>query len=156
MDEVDPKIKAWQFLQKNHLATLATITENNLPQAAIVYYITDEDFNIYIVTTGDSRKLQNIKANNHIALVINHEDTPQVLQIEGQAQILEDEAQKGYVAYRYLDEIASPKNPSHMHWPPIMKLHTTHNFVFIQIKVNHYKFSDFNSPDAEISEGNLA
>ena len=80
-------LKVWEFLENNHLAVLATVSEENTPQASLVYYVTEEDFHLYIVTAKDSRKFKNISKNNKVSLVIGQEKTAQVLQIEGEAKV---------------------------------------------------------------------
>lgn len=144
--------KAWEFLKKNRLATLATISiENNAPQAAFVYFLTDEDFHIYIVTAKDSRKFSNISKNNKVALVIGQEMEPLVLQIEGTAKIEADKSKIHHLSSKYLG--VANVNTTTPNWPPVMKLAVDQGYEFIKVTITHFKFSDFVGLDSFIVEG---
>lgn len=145
-------LKAWGFLKKNRLAAIATISsENNAPQAAFVYYLTDEDFHIYIITAKDSRKFSNISKNNKVALVIGQEMEPLVLQIEGDAAIEKDKGKIHHLSSKYLE--AANVNTTTPNWPPVMKLAVDQGYEFIKITITHFKFSDFVGLDSFIAEG---
>lgn len=133
------------------MATLATISEENTPQASLIYYITDENFRIYIVAAEDSRKFKNISKNNKVALVVGQEMEPLVLQLEGVAEIVEDGDKKHQLSGQYL-EIAN-SNTQTPNWPPVMKLSVNEGYIFLEIIVNYFKFSDFSGTDSFITEG---
>src|SRR3989344_8620180 len=145
-------LKVWEFLENNHLAVLATVSEENAPQASLIYYVTEEDFHLYIVTGKDSRKYINISKNNKVSLVIGQEKTAQVLQIEGEAKVVEDSSKKTFISGKYL-EIANESNPKSLNWPPVLKLSSTEGFVFIEIGIISFKFSDFSGRQSLIIEG---
>ncbi len=148
------KTKAWEYLKNNHLAVLATISSHDgNPQASLVFYVTDDDFYLYLVINQDSRKMQNIAKNNHVALVIGQENKPMSMQVVGTAEILEDSEKKDIVAKQYLD-IAKASNPNSPNWPPIMKIRTLTDFVFLKITIDWCKFSDFQGSEAYTIEGN--
>ena len=145
-------LKAWEFLKNNRLASLATISsEENAPQASLIYYIASENFHIYIVTAKDSRKFKNITKNNKVALVVGQEMDPLVLQLEGTTEIVEDESKIHDLSSRYL-EIAN-SNTKTPNWPPVMRLSVSEGYVFVKITVTHFKFSDFTGLDSFIIEG---
>ena len=147
------KTRVWEFLRRNRLATIATISsENNSPQVSLIYYVTDENFHLYIVTSTESRKIRNILKNNKVALCIGQEVEPLVLQIEGDAKILDNQEKKIEIAHRYLD-IANTSNPKSANWPPIMKIPSDSGFIIIEITINQFKFSDFSGTESEIIEG---
>lgn len=145
---------AWEFLQKNRLATLATIAANALiPQAALVYYLTDDSHKIYIATEQHSQKITNIAKNNHVAVVIGQEKVPVTLQIEGTADIITDSAETKRLIGLYAI-IANDNDSDSL--PPL--LHIAHNsqMAFIAITINTYKFSDFSQQNNRIIIGTPA
>lgn len=144
--------EAWKFLASNRLASIATLSvEDNAPQASLIYYMIGENFHIYIVTAKDSRKFKNISKNNKIALVVGQEMEPLVLQIDGVAEVVEDEDKKHQLSSQYLEMANS--NTKTPNWPPVMKLSTTGGYVFMEITVTKFKFSDFSGLDNFITEG---
>lgn len=149
------KLKAWHFLQDNRLAALATISANeNVPQASLVYYYTNENLQIYISTAKNSRKLANITKNNKVALVVGQEMEPIVLQLEGVAEIIEDVEKINELTKCYL-EVANT-NAKVANWPPVMRLSVSQGYVFVQITVTYFKYSDFSGTDSSIIEGTFA
>lgn len=149
----ESSFKAWGFLKNNNLATIATISaESNSPQASLVYYVTDDNFHICIVTSTESRKIKNIFKNNKVALVIGQEVKPLVLQIEGEASIVDDQDKKRLVVNSYLD-IANMSNPESANFPPVMKIPSESGFIVVEITITHFKFSDFSGTEGLIVEG---
>ncbi len=143
--------KAWEFLKSNRLATIATVSEENTPHTSLIYYITGENFHIYMVIAKDSRKFKNISQNNKVALVVRHDMEPLVVQLNGVAKIVEDENEKHQLSNQYL-EIAN-SNTKTPNWPPVMKLSTNEGYVFMEITVTNFKFSDFSGTDSFVTEG---
>jgi len=145
-------LKAWQFLKSNRLAALATISsQENTPQASLIYYLTDENFHIYIVTSKESRKFKNITKNNKVALVVGQEMDPVVIQLEGTVEMVEDKSKIHELSSRYL-EVAN-KNTKTLNWPPVMKLSVGDGYVIVEVTITHFKFSDFTGLDSFIIEG---
>lgn len=145
------KIKAWKFLENNHLGILATVSEENSPNATAIYYVTEDTFQLYFATSKDSKKYQNILKNNKVVLVVTEEPT-KVLQIEGEARVIEDYAKKGFIIDHYL-EIAKKSNPDYANWPPLLKLPNQNDFVFLEIIISQFKFSDFSESLSSITQG---
>ena len=71
------------FLQKTHVAVLATISPSGRPQATPVWYLVENN-HILINTSEGRKKLQNLKANPRVALTIVAQDDPyRYVQIQG-------------------------------------------------------------------------
>jgi len=73
------------FLKSKNVAILSTVSEDNQPMSATIYYTVDTDFNFYFMSKK-TRKLQNVKTNNKVALLINRENAPETAQIHGIAE----------------------------------------------------------------------
>ncbi len=80
------KQKALEFLKRNILAVVSTVTSDGKPNAATVLYHVDDDLNFYFVTRKSSRKFENLAANNNVAIVVGVGGEPRTIQMEGQAQ----------------------------------------------------------------------
>jgi len=87
-----PKVTAFQFLQTNKSAALATISSNNRPHVATVYYLADNKLNLYFVTSIESTKYTNLIRYPYIAMAIS-QDNPRVrktLQLSGLASRIDN------------------------------------------------------------------
>jgi pyridoxine/pyridoxamine 5'-phosphate oxidase len=65
--QVDFSQKARTFLITHDIATLATLGSNGMLQAVVVYYATDKQNNLYIVTKTKTTKAQNIAQYPQVA-----------------------------------------------------------------------------------------
>lgn len=80
--------EALTFLKNHTAGVLATVSKDYNPHASVVYFVSDEKFNIYFLTKIGSRKYDAIKAHPQTAFTIGRQDIPQTLQIEGVASEL--------------------------------------------------------------------
>jgi general stress protein 26 len=79
------------FLKRNHIAVLATVSkQTGAPHAAAVYYATDSQMNLFILTKDETTKSKNLDANPHAAIVIYEADTQRTAQINTLASRVED------------------------------------------------------------------
>jgi len=58
------------FLRRHRLAVQASVSPAAVPQAAVIGYAVTDRFEIVFDTLDSSRKGQNLRRNNRIALVI--------------------------------------------------------------------------------------
>lgn len=92
MTEIDIEIKAHSFLTKNTFGTLATISKEGTPRARGLYYATDDTFAVYFVTLTGTRKVDDLSHNAAAAFVVNDDQAPATLQIEGIVENITDTA----------------------------------------------------------------
>ena len=144
------KLRALEFLCDNRYGVVSTISIQNKPESALVYYVVDGK-DIFFITPSISRKLMNITTNERIAFVVFKELPPMEIQVEGIAQVVEDPQIKNRISGLYLEK--ANNNPQTINWPPILKLPNLDGFAFIKITVDCFKFSDFSKADAAIVEG---
>ena len=116
-EEWKNKIKsgALTFLKNNKVAVIST-SSNNEPHAAAVYYIVDDEFNLYFVTDPSSRKAQDIKTNNKVAIVVGA--GPEISTVQGGGEAIEEISKTVEILNNISAKLDS--NESH-HWP-IIKL----------------------------------
>jgi nitroimidazol reductase NimA-like FMN-containing flavoprotein (pyridoxamine 5'-phosphate oxidase superfamily) len=73
-----------EFLQRNHIAVLATADKKTAaPHAAAVYYATDSHLNIYFLTKDKTAKSRNIESNPMAAMAVYEADSQRIAQITG-------------------------------------------------------------------------
>lgn len=147
----DSAQKAMKFLRENRLGVLTTVSPENTPQSALVYYVFDENFRLFILTIKESQKIANISKNNKVSFVVANEVPPIEIQIEGSAGIVENADKETVLVNQYM-EVAN-KNPETFNWPPVIQLPSTRGFSFIEITITKFKYSDFSGPKHLIIEG---
>ncbi len=82
---------ALTFLKGNKTGVLGTVSAEGWPRVSLLFYVSDDEFNIYLMTLSDSRKYTDILKNPKVAFTVASVDTPQTIQIEGTAEIMEPE-----------------------------------------------------------------
>ena len=82
------------FLKRHTTLTLATVDREAWPQAASLFFASDEMLNLYWVSGEKSRHSQNLERVSRVAVVIHNETWDwrdiQGVQIDGQARRLTD------------------------------------------------------------------
>jgi general stress protein 26 len=74
------------FLQAHPMGVVATVDADNKPEAAYVAYVTTENCEMVIGTSGNSRKAQNLRQNSGLAFVVA--DFTGEVQYEGEATVI--------------------------------------------------------------------
>ena len=72
------------FLRRHRLCVQASASAGGSPQAAVVGYGVSDDLEIVFDTLGASRKMENLRRNRRVAIVVGWDDE-QTVQIEGVA-----------------------------------------------------------------------
>jgi general stress protein 26 len=91
--DTETKKNFLEFLKSTNVAVISTVSPDNQPMSAIIYYIVeDNNFNFYFMSK-DSRKVQNIEKNNKVALLIGDGAAPVTVQIHGEAEQIRGDAE---------------------------------------------------------------
>jgi general stress protein 26 len=110
------KNKICEYLASHYYLNLATVSPQGNPMAHTMAYVSEEAV-VYLATNKNTRKVQNIMHNPHVAYTVD-EDEPdwfdmQALQVEGRASIITDEKE-----LREVGEIMVAKFPIAADMPP--------------------------------------
>jgi general stress protein 26 len=132
------KRKAFAFLSKHRVASIATVTPEGTPMSAIVYYVVDEDLNLFFLTKTDTAKYVNIRNNPAVSMAICDEADLATVQVEGTATEVKQEVLIGKIFRGIV------KHPGALpHWPPpIIKLFAG-DCVVMKIKPKKLRLGDF-------------
>jgi len=76
------------FLSKHEVCRLATVHPDSRPHVVPVSYIFDEGF-FYVATDYETKKLENIRRNSKVALVVDEYRPNRAVMVEGVASIIE-------------------------------------------------------------------
>ena len=77
------RAEALAFAKDHTAGVLATVSNDGAPHASIIYFVSDDSFNVYFLTKIGSRKYDSLKSNPQAAFTLGRQDIPQTLQIEG-------------------------------------------------------------------------
>jgi general stress protein 26 len=112
----DLKKKVNKYLADHYYLNLATASPEGNPMAHTMAYVSEEAV-VYLATRKDTRKVQNIMHNPHVAYTVDEDDPDwfdmKALQVEGEASIITDEKE-----LREVGEIMVAKFPIVADMPP--------------------------------------
>lgn len=96
-----------KYLAQCHMMSLATVNGDK-PWIATVYYVMDDDLNLYWASPEDTNHSQHIKNNQNVAIaipVVHKKSQPVVgIQIEGEANKIDGKDNIEPIASRYAKE----------------------------------------------------
>ena len=124
----------FNFIKEHKYAVLATIANNNKPEAAFVGIAVNSDLRIIFDTVSDSRKYKNLLENPRIAFVIGWE-SEQTIQYEGIARVL-DKNELDDLLPVYFNTFPDGRYRL-QNWP---------NIAYFSVKPVWIRYSDFNDP----------
>ncbi|WP_440948649.1 pyridoxamine 5'-phosphate oxidase family protein [Methanosarcina sp. T3] len=110
------KAKICEYLATHYYLNLATLSPQGKPMAHTMAYVSENEI-VYLATNKNTRKVQNIMQNPHVAFTVDEDDPDwfdmQALQVEGRASIVNDETEM-----REVGEIMTAKFPVTADMPP--------------------------------------
>ena len=131
-----------KFLRQHTLAVQASVSDSQMPQAAVVGYAVTDRFELVFDTLDSSRKSRNLRRNGRIALVIGGsvDGEERTVQYEGiadepQGEELDRLKRVYYEAY--------PDGTSRLSWPSL---------IYIRVRPTWIRYSNFNATPPEIIE----
>ena len=131
-----------EFMRRHRLAVQASVSAVNAPQAAVVGYAVTERFEIVFDTLDSSRKGQNLRRNNRIALVIGG-------LVDGEERTVQYEGVSDEPSGEELEQLkrvyyeAWPDGPSRLSWPGL---------TYVRVKPTWIRYSDFTANPPAIIE----
>lgn len=127
------------FLISHELGVLSTVAPNDVIQGAVVFYATDKNNLIYIVTKTRTNKAQNIIYHPLVAFTVYDSSSMQTLQIEGIARVESDPN----ITKKIYESILRPRfSESHAELSPVLHM-PTGDFEVIVITTTRYRFADY-------------
>jgi uncharacterized pyridoxamine 5'-phosphate oxidase family protein len=110
---------AEKFLKHHDVCVLSTVNKAGDVSGATVYYVTDEENNMYILTKTGTEKSKNVLNHNQVALTIFETEIPKSLQLKGRASIVIDQNLKLVV----FDQLSRMRRyGAELNLPPVTKL----------------------------------
>jgi uncharacterized pyridoxamine 5'-phosphate oxidase family protein len=131
--------EVYEFLKKERLAVLATVTEDGQPQAALMGMAVTSELEIVFDTVKDSRKYANLQNNPRVCWVLGC-TTEITVQYEGLAGELAGEE---LAKYKKTYFAAFPEGPSRESWSGI---------TYFVVRPTWLRFCDYNPESRRIEE----
>lgn len=130
------------FLRGHRLAVQASVSPAGTPQAAVVGYGVSDRLEILFDTVESTRKAQNLRRNNRIALTIGGltGGDERTVQLEG---VADEPAGAELEALRQVYYAAYPEGPMRLSWPGL---------IYIRVRPTWIRDSDYNARPPEIIE----
>lgn len=132
------RAEALEFLKSHKVGVLATFAGEYQVHASMVYYTSDEDFNVYLMTYINTRKFKAIQAHPQVAFTVSTPDVPQTLQIEGMAMDISVDEE----ASKKKEELFGILNSNPWFYPPPSKLEPADSAV-VWVRPTWIRWADF-------------
>lgn len=127
------------FLISHQTGVLSSVTPNDIVQGAVVYYATDKNNYIYIVTKTKTSKAQNIIYHPLVAFTVFDTSSMQTLQIEGIARVESDPN----ITKKVYESVLRPRfSESHTELPPVLHM-PSGDYEVIVITTTKYRFTNY-------------
>ena len=115
----DTETRIYEFLRDTAVGVLSSVTPNNDPHGAVIYFGIDRKFVVSLLTKSETKKYNNIMHNKHVMLTVFDTVTQTTVDLTGVAEEVSDPYQVNEIAQMNLQ--ASMKS-SYGGIPPISKL----------------------------------
>jgi uncharacterized pyridoxamine 5'-phosphate oxidase family protein len=129
----DIKEQVLDFLKESKTIVIATASANSEPQIATLYFLADNDFNLYFATGRETKKFKNLHDNKQAAFLIG--TGPAVITVQGAGDVKEIETDelktKGDIGVQIL-------NKAEKEWPVLKLPHE--GIAFFRISPNWLTF----------------
>ncbi len=133
-------IDGMNFIKGNSLGVLSTINRTGVINGAAVYYVVDGNDYIYILTRSESAKARGVMSHGQVAFTVHEAGTMKVAQIQGMAEIEQDQTTKAWV----FDQIVRPKTiRGETHLPPVTKLESSGSYIIIKITPTNIRYNNY-------------
>src|SRR5688500_13260670 len=130
------------FLRAHRLAVQASISPAGAPQAAVIGYGVSDRLDIVFDTLDSTRKAQNLRRDNRIALTIGGltAGDERTVQLQG---VADEPAGAELEALKQVYYAAHPEGPARLSWPGL---------IYIRVRPTWIRDSDYNTRPPEVIE----
>ena len=130
------------------MGVLSTVTTDGKPWGSAIYFMADEDFNIYFVTRKETFKYQNLDKTFFAALTVANQQKQITVQLAGTiSRIPAEDYMK--IVFDELYKSIRPKDD--FNWaPPLEKIHKG-NYMPLCLTSEKLQFADFSKQSSDIN-----
>ena len=135
------------FMKAHTRAVIATIDAANQPSTSVIFYIVDDNDELFFITKSHTKKYQNIKINNCSAITVVDKDKPIAVNATGIVEEITDEATKDTI----MQKVFKLSYSELQDYAPIIKLHKG-SFSVLKFIPKEAIMTDFTKPMGEAKE----
>lgn len=128
-----------QFLATHAIGVFSTLDAQGDIQSRTVYYVTDEEGYLYILTKSGTAKVHEIATHKNVTFTAYDETTYQSIQMQGVGDV-EGDANKKNQVYHAITNLRDKTGNNRL--VPITLFHEG-AFIVLRITPTNIKFSDF-------------
>ena len=137
------KTEAYDFLKRQNLGVISTISEHAAPEAALINYGVTEDLELIFETLQTSRKYRNLYRNPKMAMVMGVGKDCLTCQYEGAVSWPSEAALPGLLDLYFA---ARPEGLQHRGWPDL---------VYLQVRPTWIRISNYDLLNWQVRELDL-
>lgn len=136
--------KIFDFLDSHPVGVLATVDENNNPDASTIFFSSSKELRITFTTKRDTKKHQNISQGSKVILVVYDAESQSAVQVRGVAQ---EETDPAVAQAIYHGTLRAAKQTGEDNVPPIAKI-SAGPYVGYSITVDTISMSEYGWGDS--------
>ena len=134
------------FLKEHPMGILSTFGVEDAPWGSAVYYLSDDDFNIYFVVRAESLKYVNISKNPYAAMTVADSQSQETVQLSGKVSTMPVQRYMDV----FFDKFAKIRPEGDFEWaPPIDKVHEG-NYMPLQLTPTKLQYANYGSRRIEV------
>jgi uncharacterized protein YhbP (UPF0306 family) len=138
--------KVYDFLRQHPMGILSTAAGPESVWGAAIYYLADEDLNIYFVTRTGTQKYKNLESHPFVALTVADAEQQITVQLSGKV----DRMPINKYMNVFFDKFAAMRPDGDYQWaPPIDKVHEG-NYMPLQLTPSFLQYADFGRRRIEV------
>lgn len=127
------------FLKQHHMGILSTVTGDNKPWGSAIYFVVDDEFNVFFVTRQQTFKYQNIEKNPFAALTVADDEGQTSVQLAGEISKVAVEDYMDVVFTR----LAAVRPKGDNNWaPPVEKVYKG-DYIPLRLTPTKLQYADF-------------
>ena len=139
-----PAAEAYEFLKRQNIGVISTVSEQGVPEAALVNYGVTESLELILETLQTSRKFRNLHHNPQMAMVMGVGKDCLTCQYEGIAGWPAQAALPGLLDIYFA---ARPEALQHRGWPDLVYLHVRP----VWIRISNYDLMHWNVKELRLN-----
>lgn len=142
------KAELAKILNEQQIGVLSSIDSDNNVHGSTMFFIADELLNFFFLTKSNTRKHENIKANNRVALTVIFLRDQKTVQAEG----IIEELPHGTQQFRNIISQFAVKNAEQdeISWPPPLAKLPEADLIIYRLTPDWLRFGDYTAPDNEV------
>lgn len=136
----------YDFMKHHHMGVLSTVAEDSKPWGAAIFYVVDEEFNVFFVTRQETFKYKNLDNNPYAALTIADEENQTTVQLSGKISRVPAEDYMDIIFTRLV--AIRPKGD--MYWAPPVEKVSRGDYMALRLTPDKLHYANFKKQTTDL------